>query len=129
MRIRNFALVVMALVLLMGIATLAQPPAIPQATLPIDSAAVPPPTDQVAVSATDDPMQVVDAFVQKNRKEAEDSIGKLTKEAETLRARLQKVEAALERWKAVEHALKRAPAKVSEVSPQLEPIPSEPPVR
>ena len=94
-------------------------------------------------------MQVVDAFVERNRKEAEDSIDKLTKEAETLRARLQRVEAALERWKAVEDALKREPAKVSEgadhrrlkgvwnarpaklpeASPQLEPTPSAPQAR
>jgi hypothetical protein len=51
-------------------------------------------------------MQTVEEFVLRSRKEAEDSINALTREAETLRARLQKVEAALERWKAVERALK-----------------------
>jgi hypothetical protein len=91
-------------------------------------------------------MQTVQAFVEKNGKEAEDSIDKLTKEAEMLRARLQRVEAALERWKAVEQALKKEPAKAAdaagkarwerfgnsrlpkptEVAPQLEPVPSEP---
>lgn len=54
-------------------------------------------------------MKVVESFVERNRKEAEDSIKALSKEAEELRARLKKVEAALERWQAVSRALAGEP--------------------
>ena len=88
----------------------AEPPALPvtpAGTQLPPSAELPPLAPGIT---NDDPMQVVEAFVARNRKEAEDSIQALTQEAETLRARLQKVEAALERWKAVDNALKQAPA-------------------
>jgi hypothetical protein len=68
----------------------------------------------------DDPMQAVEAFVVRNRKEAAESIQTLTREAETLRARLQKVEAALERWKAVEAVLGRDAA--ASIHPPIEAI-------
>jgi hypothetical protein len=64
-------------------------------------------SDAIPATPSDDPMHVVEAFVVRNRKEAAESIETLTKEAELLRARLQKVEAALERWKAVENALRQ----------------------
>ena len=54
---------------------------------------------------TDDPVQAVEAFVAKNRKEAEEAIDRLTKEAEALCARLEQVEAALVRWTALDKAL------------------------
>jgi hypothetical protein len=63
-------------------------------------------------------MQAVEAFVERTRKEADDSIKALTREADTLRGRLLKVEAALERWKAVAQSLKREPGPVV-----LEPAP------
>jgi hypothetical protein len=72
----------------------------------------------VAAPEADDPMQIVEKFVERNRKEAEESIEKLSKEADALRARLQKVEAALERWKAVQSALERGPAQAPERATQ-----------
>ena len=52
-----------------------------------------------------DPMKAVESFLTRNRKEADDSIKALTSEAEVLRGRLQKVEAALARWEAVAGSL------------------------
>jgi hypothetical protein len=52
-------------------------------------------------------MQAVEAFVQRNRKEADEAIKALTQERDSLRARLQKVEAALGRWKVVASALEQ----------------------
>jgi len=73
-------------------------------------------------------MQTVEAFVLRSRREAEESIEALTKEAETLRARLQKVEAALERWKAVRDGLIQGAAVDVKAEPQqLEPIPGAAP--
>ncbi|WP_020466734.1 hypothetical protein [Singulisphaera acidiphila] len=54
-------------------------------------------------------MDDLKAFHQQSRQKAEDHIKALTKEAETLRARLQKVEAALEGWKALSIALEQDP--------------------
>ena len=53
----------------------------------------------------DDPEGSARSFVEKSQKEADDAIKALSKEAETLRARLQKVEAGLARWQAVKGAL------------------------
>jgi hypothetical protein len=58
-----------------------------------------------AEPAAEDPMGAVESFLQRNQKEADDSIKALTQEAEALRARLQKVESALGRWKGVAQAL------------------------
>jgi hypothetical protein len=83
-----------------------------------------------AVPATDDPMQAVEAFVQRNRKEADEAIKTLTQERDSLRARLQKVEAALGRWKAVAGALEQSqataaqPAQAEAVEPAPEAGPS-----
>lgn len=52
-----------------------------------------------------DPEGEAKAFVEKSRKEADEVIRALNKEAETLRARLQKVEAGLARWQAVKDSL------------------------
>jgi hypothetical protein len=57
--------------------------------------------------AAEDPMGAVESFLQRNQKEADDSIKALTHEAEALRARLQKVESALGRWKGVAQALEQ----------------------
>ena len=65
----------------------------------------PPTPGEVSKVAVDDPMAAVDAFLTRNRKEADDSIQALSREAEALRARLQKVEAALARWQGVAGAL------------------------
>jgi hypothetical protein len=174
---RSFALALLATVLPAGIFALGQHPerSLPAGPTDLLSAqALPPPTEPAltkgaetslppavflpgdqppsippaASPPTDDPVQTVQAFVDRNRKEAEDSIASLTKEAETLRARLERVEAALERWKAVEQAFKQEPAKAAnaagkarwerfgsgrrqnpaEVAPLLEPVPSEVPI-
>jgi hypothetical protein len=61
--------------------------------------------DAAEAVAGDDPMAAVDSFLDRNRKEADDSIKALSREAEALRARLQKVEAALARWQTVSAAL------------------------
>jgi hypothetical protein len=78
-----------------------------------------PPAELPQAGPADDPMQAVEAFVERSRKEADDSIKALTREAETLRARLQKVEAALERWKGVAEGLKQEPRRAAvELPPQ-----------
>lgn len=58
---------------------------------------------------SDDPMEVLKSFHQQSRAKAEEQIKSLTKEADTLRARLQKVEAALEGWKTISAALETEP--------------------
>ena len=84
-----------------------------------------------------DPMEAVDSFLDRNRKEAEDATQALTREAETLRARLQKVEAALARWQAVSAALNqkeisgdshRDPRPVEVPPPSAPPVSGEPPL-
>ena len=67
-------------------------------------------------------MQAVEAFVQRNRKEADEAIKALTKEQDSLRARLQKVEAALGRWNAVAGALERSQTPQAG-TPNLQPTP------
>ena len=94
-----------------------------------------PPADRAMVPAevppanNDDPMAAVDEFLGRNRKEADESIKALAREAETLRARLQKVEAALARWQSVSNALNQdAPQAASgpDQSVLLESIPTPP---
>ena len=67
-------------------------------------------------AAAEDPMVAVDTFLQRNLKEADDSIKALSHEAETLRARLQKVETALARWQVVAGSLGES-TKTSEPNP------------
>jgi hypothetical protein len=98
-----------------------EPPPAPVDLVPASPEVAAPPA---AVPTTpDDPMQDVDAFVEQNRKRAADSIQRLTKEAEELRARLRKVEMALQRWKSVASALEPAPAALPPAP--LEPAPAE----
>ena len=52
-----------------------------------------------------DPVDSVESFVERNRKEAEESIKTLTSEAENLKARLIRVESALTRWQTFSRAL------------------------
>lgn len=52
-----------------------------------------------------DPEGAAKAFVERSQKEAEEAVAALSKEAEALRARLQKVEAGLARWQAVKESL------------------------
>ena len=52
-----------------------------------------------------DPVDSVESFVERNRKEAESAIQTLSTEAETLKARLVRVEAALSRWQNFSRAL------------------------
>jgi hypothetical protein len=84
------------------------------------------PPSSLAPSPGDDPMGAVETFLDRNRKEAENSIQTLNQEAEALRTRLQKVEAALARWQDVSKALK-AEGTTPQSQPtatQLEPIPA-----
>jgi len=52
-----------------------------------------------------DPVDSVESFVERNRKEAESAVQALSTEAETLKARLVRVEAALNRWQNFSRAL------------------------
>jgi hypothetical protein len=130
MRKRRLAAAVQACGLVGGVVTLAQgpaelpPPPVEQGPLPAADPPRPLPREAGVGRPQEDPMQTVEAFVLRGRKEAEGAIDTLAKEAETLRARLLKVEAALERWKMVEGALKgEASVPSHELSPQLESIP------
>lgn len=76
-----------------------------RATRLTDIAEEPGPTRVTA----NDPAELVSEFVDRSRKEAERSIAALTKEAEELRARLKKVEAALDRWQSISRALAAEP--------------------
>jgi hypothetical protein len=81
--------------------------------------------------AAEDPMVAVETFLRRNRKEAEDSIQALNREAEALRGRLAKVEAALARWQSVAGALKPGqkwgqPDLPPEQGPDLTPIETAP---
>ncbi len=82
--------------------------------------------------AEDDPVEAVEAFVRRNAKEADESIKALTQEAEALRGRLSKVEAALAKWQAVSRALQPTPpAAASEpptAAPELTHIPKDGPL-
>jgi hypothetical protein len=96
------------------------------APTPPSSSAQPTPSSSIAPSPGDDPMGAVETFLDRNRKEAENSIQTLNQEAEALRTRLQKVEAALARWQDVSKALK-AEGTTPQSQPtttQLEPIPA-----
>jgi hypothetical protein len=115
--------IITALFVVVGLASMAQGP-------PESNLLPPPPTEeakalpeQVGVTpdapplpgaAQEDPMQAVEAFVQRNRKEADEAIKALTQERDSLRARLQKVEAALGRWKAVAGALEQSQATAAQ---------------
>jgi hypothetical protein len=52
-----------------------------------------------------EPEAAAQAFIERSQKEADQAIGALGQEAETLRARLRKVEAGLARWQAVKDSL------------------------
>ena len=55
-----------------------------------------------------DPEQAAREFIVKGKKLAEDELGSLKKEAESLRTRLQKVEMAIARWEAVSQGLNQS---------------------
>jgi hypothetical protein len=114
MRGRTLAGIIAALVVVVGVVSMAQEPPEPS-PLPLPAAeeakaALLP----GAAQARDDPMQAVKAFVQRNRKEADEAIKTLTQERDSLRERLQKVEAALGRWKAVAGALEQSQATAAQ---------------
>jgi hypothetical protein len=75
----------------------AMPPTAPPRVLPSPSS--------TAAGTMADPEAAAFGFVERTTKEADDAIKALAKEAETLRARLQKVEAGLTRWQAVKTSL------------------------
>ncbi|SIN78794.1 hypothetical protein SAMN05444166_0855 [Singulisphaera sp. GP187] len=80
---------------------------LPQPQGDLAQATEPAPSERKA----DDPMDALKAFHEQSRKKAQDQIKSLTEEAEALRSRLQRVEAALEGWKAVGVALEQEPGE------------------
>ena len=73
-----------------------------------------------------DPVETVESFVERNRQEAESNIQSLATEAENLKARLAKVEAALVRWRSFSRALHaNQPADPDQASPTMS-APSQP---
>jgi hypothetical protein len=89
------------------LSTPAEAPASPvaRAALPVDKPAVSQPNG--TGSTGDDPEKAAREFIEKNQKIAEAELNTLRKEADALRARLQKVESAIRRWDAVSQALKQ----------------------
>lgn len=79
-----------------------------------------PATPTMPPTAEADPIQAVETFVQRNRQQADESIKALNAEADRLRDRLAKVEAALARWQGVADALKAGPR------PGLSPLVADP---
>lgn len=112
------------------------PPTAPDATpfqLPSTPGA-PPPIDPTASSpagpTNDDPEKNARAFVEQNRKVAQDELKKLKDEAERLRTRLGKVEGGIRRWEALLAALEnsektpmRAFTPLPDAPAELEPVP------
>ena len=135
MRNRILAMSGVVLACLGGVVALAQQPGIspqplrPPVADPAPIALPPPGPPQAGVlvgeplpAAPTDPTQSVEQFVQRSRKEADDAIKALTQEREALHARLQKVEAALQRWQQVADALNPAapPAEMRAEAPKTE---------
>ena len=79
------------------------------------------------VPANDDPEQNARAFVERNRKEAQDELKNLRDEEKRLRARLGKVEAGIRRWEALLTALDSSERIAPPVA--LRPIPSDSPTQ
>ncbi len=79
----------------------------------------PPPTAPIASPppAVNDPIQVVDNFVERSRREADEAIRQLNSEAQELRERLRKVESALARWQRLSRALKQGNNAPSDLLP------------
>jgi hypothetical protein len=107
-------------------------PAPAAADLPFNST-----PDVPIASENDDPEKTVQAFVDQNRKTAEDQLKSLKSEAERLRARLHKVEAGIKRWELLLTALDKseaaakdleAPRPKARVSKAESPIPSSAPL-
>jgi hypothetical protein len=99
MRVRILASVVAALVVAAGVITFGQDPPAPKGEQ------LQPAPGPAPVGETADPMQVVEDFVQRGRETAAQHVASLTEERDRLRARLERVEAALQRWDAVNQAL------------------------
>ncbi len=76
-----------------------------------------------------DPMADVEAFVARNRQEADRSVEALASEAEELKGRLERVEAALARWRQVSAALANEPAAPGPVPEPVISVPAIVPVR
>ena len=81
-----------------------------------EAAPTPAPAPQEQAAAKLDPVDAVDSFVERNRKEAATAIESLSTEAENLKSRLAKVESALTRWQSFSRALNAdQPASQTEV--------------
>ncbi len=110
------------------------PPALPipaDAPVPADAPAAATAVTWTPEGTLADPEGAAKAFVERSQKEADEAITALGKEAETLRARLQKVEAGLARWQAVKESLGSSAAgrpgwrpRGADAPATLEPIPS-----
>jgi hypothetical protein len=73
--------------------------------LPVRSQQPPPKTSELKQLLSDDPERAAEEFVNKTANEAKEAVEILSKEAEELRVRLQKVKAALRRLQSVQRAL------------------------
>ena len=107
---------------------------VPQLTAdsPPPGSATPPPGDLASgvnsspnTLETDDPEKNAQAFVERNRKQAEAQLKTLKDEAERLRARLRKVNSGIKRWEALLGALKQSETvSIVEAPPTLVTPPS-----
>jgi hypothetical protein len=81
-----------------------EPPSIPSPA-PTPNQQLDPQSPAPAAEPEADPEALAGQYVEKARQDARNAVEKLTKEAETLKARLQKVDAALVRWRGLLTAL------------------------
>lgn len=81
------------------------PPYPPRRSPPVEPEAAQP------APAAEDPDQTAERFVDLTRQQADAQIKALTAEAEQLRARLKKVESAIERWQTLRNALDQKPVQ------------------
>jgi len=90
---------------------------LPAASEPLLSPAAP--AENRPGGAEPDPVENVEAFIHQNRQQAEATIKALNAEADQLKARLARVEAALARWHGVAAALKAGPrpGEAAEIPP------------
>jgi hypothetical protein len=98
---RWIGILAVGLIVLAGFAagSLAQRPSQPPPLLPLNV------QEAQRGPKSADPMIDIETFLDRNRKEADAAILALSEESEALRNRLQKVEAALDRWQSVANAL------------------------
>lgn len=79
---------------------------------------VPVQVDEVPAVASNDPDAQARSFVERNQREAEARLKALQGEAEDLRGRLTKLEAAIQQWQSLADAMKKAQASAATVEPE-----------